>query len=504
MVRFIYDPVRKELRAEFDFGLSSIASHFPSRADATVIAYEVPAKWAFRHALARYHDLYPNAFTRRTKSGGIWLPFAPLSAVKNSGDFGFAFHEVAYGDWDSVKFDVCHGVESYVYVEPQTNWRELREGGEHTYAGFMSQLWEDALKGDKKAQATLTSGIKLEDGRYDLYLSPVAYTKSAPFGVNCDPDLSTEEWGKWPNKSQYEQGMLAGPLGWGNQPPVGLSGVYIDSMEGCGEIHNFSCAAWRVTHYPLTFDPTTFKVTLLNFWGTYAFIKDLSQKLHAKGINLMGNDAFYRYWFLAPYVDIPGREYRWIENGKFTPVLDDYYLFFRSMSSRKPYVMLMNNDYDDGSRMEEYFQRSLFYAVYPSMFHGHSKINEVAYFYNPGWYNRDRELFRKYIPLIRRFDLAGWEPVPYADVQPGVIRTECYGKWESGNLAFTLHNPSEKLQNITMNLSRADLHLPRNICAVEWISGKPVRIESTNDKLRIGISIPANGYAVIGLAKASD
>src|SRR5439155_6105326 len=54
MVRFVYDAKTKELRAEFDFGLSPVPQQFPSRADAKIIEYQVDAKWAFRRALERY------------------------------------------------------------------------------------------------------------------------------------------------------------------------------------------------------------------------------------------------------------------------------------------------------------------------------------------------------------------------------------------------------------------------------------------------------------------
>ena len=56
MVRFVYDAAAKELRAEFDFGLSPVPTKYPSCAVATVIRYEVPAKWAFRQALLCYYD----------------------------------------------------------------------------------------------------------------------------------------------------------------------------------------------------------------------------------------------------------------------------------------------------------------------------------------------------------------------------------------------------------------------------------------------------------------
>ena len=52
---------------------------------------------------------------------------------------------------------------------------------------------------------------------------------------------------------------------------------------------------------PLTFDPTTRKVALLNFWGTVAWVQRMRDILKKgdRSLFLMGNDAFYRRWQLA-------------------------------------------------------------------------------------------------------------------------------------------------------------------------------------------------------------
>ncbi|HOX39109.1 MAG TPA: hypothetical protein PL033_14080 [Candidatus Brocadiia bacterium] len=497
MVRFVYDTAQKEFRAEFDFGLSPIPELFPSRADAAVIAYEVGVEWPFRRALARYYDLYPDAFRRRVSKGGIWLPFQSIANIQRPEDFGFAFREVAPGDLHTVAEDDKLGVGSFIYCEPQTNWRSFRGEEKPTYEAYLAQLKEDADGGDAKSRATLNSAIEREDGRCDLYLEPIAWTKQAPFGCNADPGAPSNDF---QNKAQYEMSLLEKVLGWKDQPPAGLDGVYIDSMEGWGLIQNYRREHWRVTRYPLTFNPETRKVCLFNFWGTHAFIKDLSGRLWEKGMALMGNDAFFRFWFLAPYVDIPGREYRWIEDGKWQSVSDERYLFLRSMAARRPYLMLMNNDYDAaGGRMEEYFQRSLFYAVYPSMFHGHSSLSNLAYFYNPDWYNRDRHLFLKYVPLIRRLDLAGWEPVPFAAVAPEEIRIERYGLAGDGNLAFTVHNPTDAGKSVVVKLMRKELGIRGKVGAMEWIGGSELDVSEEGEEIVIRLELNSHGYAAIGI-----
>jgi hypothetical protein len=165
------------------------------------------------------------------------------------------------------------------------------------------------------------------------------------------------------------------------------------------------------------------------------------------------------------------------------------------MSGRRPYLMLMNNRFDDASIMEPYFQRSVFYAVWPSMFSGQTSASDVAYFDNPAWYNRDRPLFKKYLPIIRKLDEAGWQPVTGATIDPSDARIERYGSFESRNLAFTIHNPAAEAREITITLSRDDLNLPPMFDATEWFSGKPAPVNG--DTLRV--PLPASGYGVISI-----
>ncbi|MCC6490786.1 MAG: hypothetical protein IT364_25085 [Candidatus Hydrogenedentes bacterium] len=502
MVRFRYDGPARELRAEFDFGLSPVSSRFPSCADAEVLLFEVPPEWAFRQALARYYELYTDAFKRRVGEGGIWMPFTGLGSIGHPEDFGFAYREVAIDALSTVAADEVLGVSSYVYVEPQTNWRTLRGEAESTHDSYLAQLQEDAAAGDRKAQATLVSGIEREDGGLDLYLDPIAWTKDAPFGVNADPAVSSGAYPGWPNKASYEMAELSRVLGWNGHPATGLDGVYVDSMEGWGVLRNYRKDHWRVSRYPLTFHHDTNRVCLMNFWGTCAFVEDLAAQLHARGMTLMGNGSFHRLWQLAPFVDIPGMEYGWYQDGAWSPVPDEQFLYLRALAGPRPYLLLMNNDFNDASHMEEYFQRALFYGCYPSMFHGHTGTS-VPYFSNPAWYNRDRPLFQRYVPQIRRLDKAGWRPVPRAAVSPKEIRIERWGDGATDDLAFTLHNPSPQEQQVSLQLDEGALHLSEAFTAREELSGITSAVDSSAADPVIRLRLAPNAYAMVSISPSS-
>jgi len=503
-VRFVYDPAARELRAEFDFGLSPLPQRFPSRADAVVIAYRVPPQWAFRQALARYYDLFADDLRRRAGEGGTLLTKSPLVPIERPEDFFFTWHDFGEGEISMAGVDRQRGVQSFLYREPQTDWRTLREDGAggalaRTYENYLAQLEEDARRGDRESQAALVSAVVRADGRYDLYLEPIAWTTQAPFGLNASPDVPTTGYGDWPNKAQFvfERGRKL--LGW-NGAPTSMRGMFYDSMEGWGNLMNYRREHWRTTQFPLSFDRTNAnRVCLFNMWGNVAFAKAISAALRSHGQLLMGNDAFRLTWYHMPFVDIPGREVTGDEADGSGPESDELYLFFRSMAGRRPFWTLLNDRYDDAGKIERYFQHSLFYGIFPSMFHA-PEAGSPWYWGTPAYYDRDRPLFRKYVPLLRRLDKAGWEPVPWATVEPKTVRLERFGRAAAGNLAFTLHNTSGSDANVRLALQLAGLGIREVTSATEWLAGIPVSVSRPRaGGIDLQLKLPANGYAAIGV-----
>ena len=501
MMRFVYDATARELRAEIDFGLSPIPKSFPSRADATVIQYEVPAKWAFREALQKYYEKFPEAFARRVKSAGIWLPFGETGPIKDTADFGFAFHEIAEQQAIPRVLDDDQriGCGSYLYIEPQTYWQNYKGKDSGSFEQPQAQLEADANAGYRISQATLVSGVVRSNGKRDLYMEGVPYTTQLPWGQDPDPNLPAGANG-YPSKATYEFDRVEPHLGWRDKTNIGVDGIYIDSMVGWGELKDYDHDHWRATQFPLTFDPMNHNhVALLNFWGVNDFIREMSERLHKHGMILFGNDAFYRRWQLAPWVDVPGREYTWTDDaGKFFPIEEEHLLFLRSMAGKKPYLILMNNKYDDGSIMEPYFQRCLFYANFPA-FSGQQSASDVNYFSNPAWYDRDRPLFKKYPD--GSVDSAGWEPVPSLTPLPSSRRIERYGSFDRWDLAFTIHNTDAAARDVMLQLDRKALKIDIPIEANEWLSRQAINPTISGDTISLPIHLEVNAYGVIGIER---
>ncbi len=151
--------------------------------------------------------------------------------------------------------------------------------------------------------------------------------------------------------------------------------------------------------------------------------------------------------------------------------------FKRALCAQKPYLFLMNTRYDEFTPdlVEKYFQRCLFYGMYPSMF-SHNAA-EDPYWRNPRWCNRDRLLFKRYIPLIKRVAEAGWEPIPHTTSDNEHVYVERFGPDGTGNVYFTFLNDSDEPQTATIRIARAPLDLAGVSDVTDQVSGErfPVR-----------------------------
>ncbi len=171
----------------------------------------------------------------------------------------------------------------------------------------------------------------------------------------------------------------------------------------------------------------------------------------------MANGFGYGFPFHAHWVDVGGNEIRW------TRQRDDFAFFDyrRVLAYRKPFLPLNNEFFDrefTGEIAEEYFRWALFYGFPPSCFApGAGAFGN--YWNTPEFHNRDRHLFRRYVPLIVRLCEAGWEPVTHAWSDNERVLVERFGRWSDGNLHFTIYNASDQLQNAIIAIDAAKLGL---------------------------------------------
>ncbi len=99
-------------------------------------------------------------------------------------------------------------------------------------------------------------------------------------------------------------------------------------------------------------------------------------------------------------------------------------------------------------------RRCLAYGMFPGFFSHNA--SEGHYFSRPELYDRDRPLFRKYVPLCKRVAEAGWEPIPGARSDDPRIYVERFGDKPSRYLTVFNDSPARRTTTITLDRATSD------------------------------------------------
>ncbi|MBM4079799.1 MAG: hypothetical protein FJ278_08875 [Planctomycetes bacterium] len=267
--------------------------------------------------------------------------------------------------------------------------------------------------------------------------------------------------------------------------PFVLDGAYIDSLEGWSTVLNYERRHFADVTVPLVFDTHTRKPVILTIFSTYEFAHELHKRMRARGKLMMANGVLHRFPWFAHLHDVMGTETNWHRNKTWRPMSDAALCFVRALCYQKPYCFLMNTHYDDLTfeLTERYMKRSLFYGCFPGMFSEDASTN--PYFGNPKWYNRDRELFRKYVPLTQRIAKAGWEPLTHATTDHPKVYVERWGDPKRGEVFLTVLNDSDSEAAFALTVDVKALGLASAKELTDLISGKKLAAESAGDTLRI-------------------
>ena len=158
---------------------------------------------------------------------------------------------------------------------------------------------------------------------------------------------------------------------------------------------------------------------------------------------------------MAAPLDMMGTEKNWHQDGRFSPPDAAFFYLKRTLSWRKPYMFLMNTHFETWTTgmTERYMQLCLFYGMFPGFFSENAASN--CYFANPAWYNRDRPLFRKYMPIIQRVAQAGWEPITRANCDVADVWIERWGRSTESGMYFTVMNTASAPRQATLTFDFA-------------------------------------------------
>ena len=191
------------------------------------------------------------------------------------------------------------------------------------------------------------------------------------------------------------------------------------------------------------------------------FIGWLAGKLHPKGKRLFGNTFGIAHRFTATTIDVFGHEVgswgsRPCEKFLHSVITDATACEQRFFAYRRPVSNLLQEGFWERlckevthRGMEMYIENQMFYGFYPavSTIGGEEKIGYSGwrrYFDANKRYERDRDLFKAAIPVIRRLNRAGWQPETLMRANVAHVWIERYGEPGTGECLFTVRNASEK------------------------------------------------------------
>ncbi len=419
-----------------------------------VVQYAVDPAWGFRDAAARYYATFPEAFRRRARAEGIWMPFTDPATVAGLSDFHIAYHE---GD-NSIGSDHARGILSFRYVEPMTYWMPMAAGVPRTYAAALALVRSQAARSApairRQSQAVLTSGSEDAQGRFNVAFRDTPWCDGAVWVLDPDPRLPDPAM-LW-TKARLNAAGEPVP-GAADQP----DGEYLDSLEAWADVSDYRPESLSATAAALTFDTDTFRPVLPTWFSVYEAAASLSRDLHRHGKLLMANSVPWRFSAFAPLLDVMGTETNMFSGtGAWQPETDAVMDLRRTLSFHKPYLLLLNTDFSktDAVKMALYFQRCLFYGIYPSMFSADASSH--PYWQDPTLYDRDRPLFRTYIPMIQRLSEAGWEPVTWARSDRPDVWVERYG-----TQYLTILNSGTSPEDVMVHINAAHFAPPNGIHA---------------------------------------
>jgi len=422
--------------------------------------------WEFRSALDAYYRLFPAAFERRVAEQGLWMPFTRISRVPGWEDFGFRFKE---GN-DETAWDDEHDVLTFRYTEPLTWWMPMPPDMPRTIEAAVAEAGRLAASGKPEAKAWISSVYHDRDGKPVARFRDEPWNRGAVWSMNSTPGL-----GDGDDFSVKWNPRLAGRLYGPGRTRGDLDGEYVDSSEGyVTDELDFRRDHFARSEAPLAFATEDRRPGV--FRGTIAFeyIRGIERDVHARGKLMMANATPDRLCWLAPLLDVLGTESDWNPGGRWRPMPDAELLLRRALCKGKPFCFLMNTDFDrlGPEKVEAYMRRAVAYGMFPGFF-SHNAA-DGAYFTRPELYERDRPLFRKYMPLAKLVAEAGWEPITRARSDDDRVYVERFGE-----RLLTVYNDSTEPQAATIRLDGPKSGAGRERVmgvAVDWRDGR-ARVE---------------------------
>ncbi len=467
-------------RVGYSAGLNALYIAFdialtPEVPQATLAAdvFGFEGQWGFRGAIQRMYELQPDAFADRTGGHGLWVPFFESTAIPNFEDFGFRFKEGIGGDlkWGNETGKLL----TFHYIEPLTFWVAMDKDQPRDMDAAMAKIESLKAEGNHEAACFEGSVYHRASGRYAGISVDAAWCDGIVWSMNSAPGVAQPNHYSTIINEKKIADWVENP-----DPLKNVSGWYIDSIEGyITEDLDHRRDHFAAMATPLSYDAQARTPAIFTGLVVYEFTRQLAEDLRSRGCMTMANTVPGRYCWLAPYLDVLGTETNWNHKGEWTPLSDEGMLYRRALTGDKPYCFLMNSDFSKFTyeMTAKYMKRCVAYGMYPGYFSPNAFSD--SYFGNPDWYERDRELFKKYVPLCKRVGEACWQPITHAAVDVDKVYVERFG-----TDTLTVFNDTGASQQVTVTLTGPLASMTQ---ATDLVSQSPVAIDNGKLTLTLGV-----------------
>lgn len=477
-----HDQKIPETAVTFYFGLTKDAGQNPSRAPFSLVLYAHDPAWGMRSAMQRYYRLFPESFQKRLRyegylNYGYMEPNDPAThelmprgghRFPDASDFGegYEFIWAMHGCYDyyqfptddrsmpkddAVKSWLAKNAGKYRYYTPEPETlKKLVYGpeGQIRYI-FDTQYWR----------------------AHEVYNTTDKPGWGLNFRVNEDPGISPFLADL--TRKKLEQ-YAAKP---GRRPFAGcLTADAIDGYFSDTQGLDYRREHFATTLPPLTFGRQNLKPAIFNtIWD---FHKKAWWPLTEKHqVVTYGNGNVPSAFATMPFIDIAMIEGRWAAAER--PREER---FWRACAYQKIWrFWCLNTGWYhiqhplDPKEVGRAFGEGLASAIFPPLDTVHSVL---------GTLEPCRAAYRQYLPAIEELSAAGWEPIPYASANEGVI-VERFGSPNPGGLCFTLRNYADQPKPVALRLDRTGLEIPASVplIAMDLVPGTPTIVPLQGDVL---------------------
>jgi hypothetical protein len=247
-----------------------------------------------------------------------------------------------------------------------------------------------------------------------------------------------------------------------------LDGEYVDSAEAYVTASlDFRRENFAAAKTPLVFSKEDNQPAIYKGLMLFEYVRKISEDMHQNDKLMFANSTPDRLCWLAPWFDIMGTETDWNPGGRWTPMSDTSMLYRRALCGQKPYCFLMNTDFTKWTydMSERFMKRCLAYGMFPGYFSADASTK--TYFSQPELFERDRPLFKKYVPLCKLVAEAGWQPITLATSNDAKVYVERFGE-----KFFTVLNDSQETKTVTLRFEKEYSEFK------ELVGGKMIKMEN--------------------------